>query len=360
MRRLFVLIVLAGALVASEHQVPKENVIVYKEAGRFAGWPANNGIWSWGDEILVGFSLGYFKNNEHGHAIDGQKGSAPRFARSTDGGRTWKLEIPSFLDADGKEKEATEPEGGIDFQKPNFAMTLRMVSSRTGFSRFYYSYDRGHNWKGPFKLPTFDRKGIAARTDYIVNGKRDCMAFITASKVNGKEGRVFCTRTTDGGKTWRLIAWIGPEPDGFSIMPSSVRISPTRILTSIRREEGQEHWVDAYVTDDDGANWKFLNRPAVSTGGSVGNPPSMIKLKDGRLAITYGYRSAPYGMRARISTDNGLSWGDEIMLRDDGGCWDLGYPRTVQRADGQVVTIYYFNESRDTERYIAATIWKPM
>jgi hypothetical protein len=36
------------------------NVIVYKEAGRFCGWPANNGGWNWGDEILVGFALGYF------------------------------------------------------------------------------------------------------------------------------------------------------------------------------------------------------------------------------------------------------------------------------------------------------------
>jgi hypothetical protein len=365
MRMVFILVTLSvgvaasGVLLASEQAVSKENVIVYKEARRFAGWPANNGIWSWGDEILVGFSLGYFKNNEHGHAIDGQRGSVPRFARSIDGGRTWKLEVPSFLDASDKEKEATDPEGGIDFQNPNFAMTLRMVSSRTGFSRFCYSYDRGHNWKGPYKLPTFDRKGIAARTDYIVNGKHDCMAFITASKTNGKEGRVFCTRTIDGGKTWKFSAWIGPEPNGFSIMPSSVRISPVRILTAIRREEGEEHWVDAYVTNDNGATWQFLNRPALSTGGSVGNPPSMVKLKDGRIAVTYGYRSAPYGIRARISTDNGLTWGDEIVLRNDGGCWDLGYPRTVQRPDGYVVTTYYFNDSRETERYIAATIWKP-
>jgi hypothetical protein len=29
----------------------------------------------------------------------------------------------------------------------------------------------------------------------------------------------------------------------------------------------------------------------------------------------------------------------------------------VQRADGQVVTIYYFNDAKDGERYIAATIW---
>ncbi len=38
-------------------------VVVYKEAGRFAGWPANHGIWSWGNEIVVGFKLGHYKEN---------------------------------------------------------------------------------------------------------------------------------------------------------------------------------------------------------------------------------------------------------------------------------------------------------
>src|SRR6187399_2033784 len=47
------------------------HVKVYSEPGRFGGWPANHGIWSWGDEILVGFSAGYFKDNGPGrHAID--------------------------------------------------------------------------------------------------------------------------------------------------------------------------------------------------------------------------------------------------------------------------------------------------
>src|SRR5690625_7897657 len=32
-----------------------QHIDIYKEDGRFAGWPANNGAWNWGDEILVGF-----------------------------------------------------------------------------------------------------------------------------------------------------------------------------------------------------------------------------------------------------------------------------------------------------------------
>ena len=347
------------ALTAADKSPVVKNVVVYREPGRFGGWPANNGIWVWGNEIVVGFIQGYFKNNEHGHAIDAERSELLRFARSTDGGETWKIEAPSFLNADGIEDEGTDCPGGLDFIAPNSAVALRMVSSSRGFSRFYYSKDRARTWQGPYKIPTFDRKGIASRTDYIVDGPHELTAFMTASKENGREGRVFCTRTKDGGKTWDLVSWIGPEPAGFSIMPSSVRLSPTRILTTIRREEGRDHFIDAWITDDNGATWKFLNRPVESTGGSVGNPPSMIKLRDGSLAITYGFRSAPFGIRAKISKDQGQTWGPEFILRDDAGTWDLGYPRTVQRADGKIVTVYYFNDAKDSERYIAATIWDP-
>ena len=38
-----------------------EHVEVYYEPGRYGGWPANHGIWSWGNQILVGFEIGYFK-----------------------------------------------------------------------------------------------------------------------------------------------------------------------------------------------------------------------------------------------------------------------------------------------------------
>jgi hypothetical protein len=85
----------------------------------------------------------------------------------------------------------------------------------------------------------------------------------------------------------------------------------------------------------------------------------MIRLKDGRLCITYGRRIQPYGINARISSDEGKTWGDEILLRTGAGNHDLGYPRTVQRPDGKIVTVYYYNDSADGERYIAATIWEP-
>ena len=47
------------------------------------------------------------------------------------------------------------------------------------------------------------------------------------------------------------------------------------------------------------------------------------------------------------------------MLREDGGDHDIGYPRTVERPDGKLVTVYYSNDQPNGERYIAATIWQP-
>src|SRR5207244_10249399 len=61
-------IALAGLAAATEPS-PKHGV-VFQEEGRFGGWPANHGIWSWGDEILVGFEVGYFKASDRGHSID--------------------------------------------------------------------------------------------------------------------------------------------------------------------------------------------------------------------------------------------------------------------------------------------------
>ena len=95
------------------------------------------------------------------------------------------------------------------------------------------------------------------------------------------------------------------------------------------------------------------------TGLHNGNPPSLVQLKDGRLVVTYGYRSIPYGIRAKISKDAGKTWGPEIGLRLDGRSWDLGYPRSLVRPDGDIVTVYYFSSEQHAELHIAASIWSP-
>lgn len=353
-----------------------QHVNVYSVPKKFGGWPANHGIWSWGNEILVGFSAGTTKDlGPTKHNIDREKPEEHLLARSLDGGQTWTIENPAAKGAlipvgktlhgitppGLKEKTWQDCPGGIDFTDPNFVMALRMTDHHIGPSRFSYSLDRGKNWRGPFRLSINDPDGkplfIAARTNYIVNGPHDCLAFLTAGKANREEGRIFCARTTDGAKTWQFVGWVGDEPEGYAIMPSAVRLGPSELLCSVRCRDTKKAWIDVYRSIDSGQTWKLDTTPVPDAG--EGNPPAMIRLSDGRICLTYGIRAEPYEMRARLSSDGGRIWHKEVVLRGSGGGRDIGYPATVQRPDGKVVTIYYFHDQPASDRYIAATIWDP-
>lgn len=346
-------------------------MVVYAEPGRFAGWPANHGIWSWGDEILVGFSRGWYKDRGPYHHIDKEMPEEHLLARSLDGGLTWKVEQPQppgALTGAAGMRHGRLPEGSgepdpvplttpLPLDHPDFAMTLRMEDTDAGASRLYYSTNRGRTWRGPFRLPLMGQVGVMARTDYIVSGPSECRLFLSASKANGKEGRPFCAQTTDAGLSWRFLSYIGPEPTGYAIMPSTVAVSPTDLVTTIRRADPPKSWIEAYGSHDRGRTWTLLGRPEPDAG--EGNPPALLRLPDGRLCLLYGYRAAPYGIRTRLSDDRGKTWGPAIVLRDDGGGRDLGYPQAVVRSDGAVVVVYYYHDRQDSDRYLAATIWKP-
>jgi hypothetical protein len=61
--------------------------------------------------------------------------------------------------------------------------------------------------------------------------------------------------------------------------------------------------------------------------------------------LTLGRRVRPLGCGALFSHDNGKTWHakSEILLAGDGILnGDLGYPSTVQLADGHIVTLLYF------------------
>lgn len=347
-------------LPAAEQPSVVGHVTVYKEDGRYGGWPANHGIWSWGNEIVVGFSAAYYQKKPSGHQYNSDKPEEPRLARSLDGGHTWTVEAPaSLLPPEQGGKPATPLPKPMDFDHPGFALTLRLTNTNQGGSRFFYSYDRAKTWNGPYDFPMLGQTGIAARTDYIVNGRRDAFVFLTAAKKNGREGRPLCARTTDGGITWTLVSWIGNEPAGYAIMPSTVRLSPQRLLLAVRVHQDQAHdWIDLFQTSDNAAHWEYLNRPVPSTGGHGGNPPSMIRLKDGRICLTYGFREDPHEIRAKLSNDDGKTWSGDIALRQ-GATWEVGYTRTVQRTDGKLVTVYYYPEQVEGGRIIEATIWDP-
>jgi len=369
---LFLNVISIEVLFAQPNKKDTKNVKVYFERGMFGGWPANYGIWNWGDEILVGFAEGSYKDlGAKIHNIDREKPELHLLARSLDGGETWKIEdpgksgqgdlfVPNRGSYHGIERSDVQLQKlvdckGINFEHPDLAFTIRMENVDGGESLFWYSYDRGHTWEGPSKLPDFNTLGTAARTDYIVDGKNKCMLFLTAAKSDGKEGRVICVKTTDGGKNWSFVSWIGPEPEeGYSIMPASVRLSKKEILVTIRRNR----FIAAYMSSDNGLTWSGLANPVEDTG--EGNPPAMVKMKDGRICLIYGSRKKPFSICAKISSDKGKTWSQAYILRGDGSGRDIGYPRVIQRPDGKIVALYYFqDEETGPERYIGATIWSP-
>lgn len=333
------------------------HVAVFDEPGRYGGWPANGGAWVWGNEILVGFTAAWYKPAKNDHAVDRTKPFEKWQARSLDGGETWAIEKPGFSSDRGRltPKQLSEP---LDFNHPDCALVFHFTGMHAGPTYFYASSDRGRKWHGPYALKIDGADNISSRTDYLVQSPRECLMFGSMAKTNMKEGRPFCARTTDGGQTWRLVGLIGPEPTGFAIMPSTLRLEGKSLLTTIRNGEPKKRAdIDAWRSDDDGKTWKCLG-PA--TGDIGGNPPALVRLPDGRICLTYGYRRKPCGVRARITADEGRTWGPEIIVRQDGLTGDLGYPRSVVRTDGKIVTMYYFNGPKsDDQRTIQASIWKP-
>ena len=355
---LLILLALPTPLLAFDKSIPIHHTVVHQEEGRFAGWPANQGIWSWGDEIVVGYTLSYHKKNPTGgHDIDPDRPGVTLQGRSLDGGETWVVESLNYPEKSEDDSIVPQLIKPIDFSNPHLAIKLKG-------STIAYSNDRCRTWLGPYQLPTFGRQALLARTDYMVEGPKRVTAFVAASKEGtDSEGQPLCIRTDDGGLTWKLVGWIGPQPPldyGYGIMPATVRIGETGYLSMIRRGgvfDGRKRWwVEPYLSHDDGSSWYLLNGPVIENSG---NPATLTRLKCGSIAMAYGWRRSPYGLRARISSDDGQTWSREKSLRHDGTSWDIGYPRTVQRPDGKCVTVYYYHNTDAPERFMACTIWDP-
>lgn len=365
-----------GSFTTTDGTALIQHLTVYGEDDRFAGWPANNGVWIWGNEILVGFVEAAHRETEGFHTYS-RETARNKYARSLDGGETWSIEDAyergqtgfaydhSIPESQAEQPQPlTEPMG--DFTDPGFAITFMRDNYHNGPSTFYYTMDRGKSWQGPYSFPNLNTHGIGTRTDYLVEGPQTLVAFMNAAKENGREGRVIAVRTRDGGVNWELVSWIGGEPEGFDIMPSTVRISPTELFTVMRSRdvEPRRDHLKAFRSTDNGSSWTEETNPVFDTGNG-GSPPALVKLRDGRLALAYIFRS-DYGSRVhlRLSNDNGQTWSNEITLRSgDGATKDVGYPRMVQRPDGKLVVIYYWNHAlrkdKDPYRYIAATIVDP-
>jgi hypothetical protein len=75
-------------IAPSPDPLQRQNITVFQEPGRYGGWPANGGVWAWGDEIVVGFTAAWYKPAKNDHAVERSKPFEKWQARSLDGGQT--------------------------------------------------------------------------------------------------------------------------------------------------------------------------------------------------------------------------------------------------------------------------------
>ena len=351
--------------------------IAAKQEDKYFGWPANNGIWQWGDEILVGFTRGEYERRP-GHSIGGIQESL--FSRSSDGGETWEIYKPdNFMDGENERWVPSEKkylEKPIDFSHNGFAMRV----FATGYhgnndpqGGFYYSYDRGLTWQGPYYLGNINDhdelrgKSITARTDYIVTGEKELYLFISTSPPN-QLSRIACIKTEDGGMSFEFVSWITPPDSDFSaIQSSTVRISENTFVLAHRavyrddrglvRDENKNK-IEVHISEDLGQTWRSLGD--IKHFERRSNAPALVHLKDGRLVCIYGDRPN-WVMAGRLSEDGGKSWGDEFFIDETFVRMhtDFGYPRLVQRSDGKLVALYYWATVENLQQHISVSIWTP-
>jgi hypothetical protein len=91
-----------------------------------------------------------------------------------------------------------------------------------------------------------------------------------------------------------------------------------------------------------------------------GLPPHLLRLRDGRILLTYGHRRPAFGQRACLSRDGGKTWDydHELRIRDDAPNGDLGYPASIQMDDDTILTIYYQVDKPGEKTCLLGTFWK--
>lgn len=306
--------------------------------------------------------------------------------KSRDEGESWEE-----LSRIANEHNLDEREGGI-IELPGGRIVCNVFYNRmydergeymdasyldTGLLGMYsvVSDDGGRTWSEPSfldvsKLHFTDIEGPASPPIALPDGT--LLQVLTAYNIYGDaKGSAIVVFESRDGLNWTLRSTVGEDKDGNlgGLWEASiVRCDSGRIVCAIRNEgpiEGtlmqrmeEEGWTFSEATrneggaqvlwtalsDDDGRTWHSLQASEM-----VGHPPDLIKLHSGAILCTYGYRpenhGEPAGIRACVSYDEGASWDmdNEIIIRQDFLNFDIGYPASLQRTDGRIVTVYYCN-----------------
>lgn len=369
-----------------------EHSVVYRQDSEFCAWPFLGGFWRTGDGTLV---AAFTRNRvDYGSADDihhdNLSVSRGRVVslRSLDGGTTWDRSTLSVVfDMTQSAAEVSTagpptyaPEGPVDFLDNDVLVASGAVpahfvpDARPWLS---ISTDAGRTWRRPVLLPMSGLHSLSGQGSSMVRADGMSLVALTAVFANGWKRRPLIYASRDG-IDWNFLCFMTPEHDdgqGVSDMvgsprfgahryfyPRPIALSNGKLIASMRcqRDPTSVLWTEIFESEDGGRTWRFLSRV-----NDWGAPGDITELADGRVVCVYGYRLPPFGVRYRASEDGGRTWGSEVILRDDGGSWDLGYPRVLEVEPGKCIAIYYFNRTDDLiqvnggVRHIAQTRFEP-
>ena len=235
-------------------------------------------------------------------------------------------------------------------------ITLETLACEHGFW-MRYSDDNGVTWSKKYAIPANNPHGASVLSDgsLILVGRKRSNSFAYMYEGSQLGDQIVAIKSFDNGVTWEVISTL-PMADGHSankcFEPYAIEAADGRIIAVIR-DQNDFNNIRTYqtISNDGGKSWSC---PQVI---SEGYPAHLLKLKNGKLLMSYGYRNEPYGIRCRISENSGDSWGEEIILYGKGVSNDLGYPTTVELDNGKLVTMYY-EASSHSQSDIKYCIWE--
>lgn len=250
------------------------------------------------------------------------------------------------------------PDGVAKLKAPFFQNYPGSISNGGYYVR---TVDGGKSWQGPFypphiapeilldaygqPLPPYNRGALA-------EGRDGRIFWVVAAKdsLEPAKSSTHLLISEDKGQTWKYSCPVAPGATTFN--ETSIYETPKGDLVAFLRSEDFNDQACIARSTDGGKSFQ----PWVSMGFQ-GHPLHALRLPDKRVLLTYGYRHAPLGIRARVlnaeCTD--FATAPEIVLRDDGGTTDLGYPWSVQLDPKHVLVTYYFNVGTGIQ-HIAGTI----
>jgi hypothetical protein len=197
----------------------------------------------------------------------------------------------------------------------------------------------------------------SARTPTIVNSPHGPVPLADGRLLYaGKElwtaaKRIGVCESLDDGQMWRWLAAIPTRP-GDEVVRGyhelhAVETADGRVLAHIRNHNKTNAGETLQSESNDGGRTWSEPRSI----GVWGLPSFLLRLRDGRLLMTYGHRRPPFGNQARLSEDHGRTWSEPLILSGDGVAGDLGYPSTVELADGSLLTLWY-EKMKDSPRAV--------